>query len=132
VADKRLTFDGAEYTLPEAGTDQLYGLVPWLENRALERIERTQGECSDVVYQKRFEAVTRIVAGGHFGLGSDGFSEAFEMPETQCRLFYLCLSSKHPEVTEEQAGRWWEQMQLAAFAERNAAKDMPETTEGEV
>ncbi len=95
-------FRGKTYRLAPFTFDRAAEFELWLEGRAWDSVERVRHLCTEEEYQRRLDAVARLVATGHFAFGSSAASEAARtLPGMkQCLLLQLRACAENGPVTE--------------------------------
>ena len=100
-------FQGKTYRLSPFNYDMVAMFELWLEQRAWDSVERTRHLTSEEVYERRLEAMAKLIASGHFAFGGQAAAEAAKSLPGQKRILFLMLTAcpDNEDVTEELVDR---------------------------
>lgn len=120
-------FRGKRYYLHPFDLDSVAMFEAWLEGQAWDSAERWRHKVSEEVYQRRLDAVARLVASQRFRYGGQVAADAAASVAGMRQILYLMLArdSRNEDVTEALVGEMWGEAEAKLRALVRAANEDP-------
>lgn len=102
-------FEGRTYTVTPFNYGMVAEFEAWLEKRAWAKVEATRESCSPEEYQRRLDAIARLIATDQFAYGSEAASRAAASHAGQRHMLELQLRPNHPDRAGYVAGKLYQE-----------------------
>jgi hypothetical protein len=113
---QQFTFEDKTYKIAAPEYKYLGEFELWLENKALQKIERQHGKIPEDVYRARHDAMIAKVGSGAYERGQPEFQKAMESHEGLQQFMWVLMEPVNPGITRDVVDRLW----AAAYEEMMA------------
>ena len=95
---QKITFEGVDYRIAAPEYGYLGEFELWLENRALQKVERQRGRIPEDVYKARHDTMVARVGAGTYERGQPEFQKAMESHEGLQELMWCLMEPVNPGI----------------------------------